>query len=67
MITFYTIGCPQCKVLQRKLDSANIEYKTVSDETVMINRRIKSAPMLEVDGQLLTFKQALDWIKEQGA
>ena len=65
MVTFYTIGCPQCKVLQRKLDDAKIEYNTVSDETVMINRRIKSAPMLDVDGQLMTFKQALDWIKGQ--
>ena len=65
MVTLYTIGCPQCKVLEKKLDNAHINYNTVADQDIMISKNIKSAPILEVDDKLLTFKQALDWLKEQ--
>ena len=47
-IVLYTIGCPNCKVLERKLNSKNVPYETVTDVEIMRNKGIQSAPVLEV-------------------
>ena len=31
-VILYTTGCPQCKVVENKLDEHGIEYETVTDE-----------------------------------
>lgn len=61
-ITLYTTNCPKCKVLEAKLNSKEIEYKTETDQEVMINKGFMSAPMLEVDGRVMNYKQAVDWV-----
>ena len=60
----YTTGCPQCKVLKSKLDTAGINYEVVDDIDLMRWLGIASAPVLEVDGQNLNFARAIEWIKE---
>lgn len=60
----YTTGCPQCRVLEKKLDIAGINYEVVSDMVLMQQLGIASAPVLEVDGQYLTFAKAIEWVKE---
>ncbi len=65
MIKFYTTGCPKCRVLKDKLDFNNIEYETVSDVDEMISKGMKSAPALEVDGELLDFPSAIKWLNER--
>ena len=65
MITFYhTDGCPKCKILEKALLDKNIEFESIKDENVMIEKGFTSAPMLEVDGKALTFPQALKYINE---
>lgn len=64
MIKLYTIGCPNCKVLERKLNDLKIEYDTITDENEMIKLGIQTAPMLEVDGRMLDFVNAIKWIRE---
>ncbi len=67
MITLYTTGCAKCEVLKKKLDSANIEYVTFTDSDEMIDMGLSTMPVLEVDGDRLPFKQAVDWINERTA
>lgn len=62
MITLYSTGCPRCNVLKQKLDSKNIEYTVVNDVDIMTEKDISTVPVLEVDGQLLQFKEAVDWV-----
>ena len=65
MIIFYTTGCPRCHVLESKLNSKNISYEMCSDKNVMINMGLTAVPVLEVDGNRMEFKQAVDWINKE--
>lgn len=63
-VILYSTHCPKCNILEKKLDSENIKYATVTDADVMIEKGFKSAPILEVDGVVKTFKEAIDWLEE---
>ena len=65
MVVLYSTGCPQCNVLKTKLDNKGIEYELVTDEDVMIAKGFMAAPILEVDGEMMPFKQANDWINQK--
>ena len=62
-IIFYTTGCPKCSVLKKKLDMAHIQYEVCQDTEVMQNKGMSSAPALEIEGQLLNFKEAVEWLR----
>ena len=64
-IILYEHGCPKCKVLRTKLDQKNITYKTVNDIEIMRSKGFVDAPKLEVNGVMMNFKEAVDWIGEQ--
>lgn len=61
-ITLYTTHCPQCEVLTKKLDSAGVEYAVCDDVDVMAEKGFLSAPILEVDGKSMVFKDAISWV-----
>ena len=61
-VILYSTGCPKCKVLKAKLDSKEISYDIISDTSVMINKGIETVPVLEVNGNMMDFKTAVDWI-----
>lgn len=63
MIKLYSIGCPKCNVLKRKLDENNIEYEYITDENVMREKGIEILPVLEVDGEMLNYSGAAKWLK----
>lgn len=62
LVILYSTGCPRCNVLIQKLDSKGIRYVTVNDVDVMTKKGIETVPVLEVDGQLMQFKEATDWV-----
>lgn len=62
MITLYSTGCPQCQVLKAKLAKANINYNMITDIEVMKEKGFDSVPMLDVDGQIMTFVEANNWL-----
>lgn len=62
LVILYSTGCPRCNVLIQKLNSKNIEYDVVNDVDIMTEKGISTVPVLEVDGQLLQFKEAIDWV-----
>lgn len=63
-VTVYTIHCPACNVLEKKLQKAGITYGVVDDIELM--KHIEQFPMMSVNcGPLMTLKEANDWIKER--
>ena len=64
-VILFTTHCPKCEVLEKKLKEKNIEYDEVNDTKEIIKRGYLSAPILEVDGNVMDFKQAVDWINLQ--
>lgn len=69
MINLYTINCPKCLVLEKKLDKAQIEYNKITDREKIVEisnqTGLKSAPILEVDGKFMKFENAVDWLKHE--
>ena len=65
MIKMYTTHCPKCKVLYMKMMNKNIQFTEVEDIEEMKRLGLKSAPALDVDGKLMGFAEALQWVKEQ--
>lgn len=64
MVKLYSTGCPKCIVLTKKLDSAGITYDVFDDVGKMIEMGMTTVPMLEVDGKIMNYKEAIDWIKK---
>lgn len=65
MIVLYSTGCPKCKVLETKLNAKGIQYSTVTDVDLMIAKGLNLMPVLEVNGQLLDFALAVEWVNQQ--
>ena len=55
----YTTNCPRCKVLEAKLNAKNISYDICSDVNVMEEKGFMEAPMLEINGVVYSFNDAL--------
>ena len=64
-VTFYSTHCPRCKVLETKLKQKNISYTECNDVDVMLSKGLMNAPALEVNGVVLKFSEAVNWVKEQ--
>lgn len=62
-VILYSTNCPRCAVLEKKLTSANIKYSIINDADLMIEKGFTSVPMLEVDGNIMDFKSAVEWLK----
>ena len=63
-VIVYTIHCPACDVLEKKLQKAGIDYSIIDDVEKMTN--IEQFPMMSVNcGPLMTLKEANQWIKEK--
>lgn len=65
MVTLYGTGCPKCKILETKLNKKNIKYQEFTDVDKMLDMGIKSVPYLKVDGKLMDFTEANDWVNKQ--
>lgn len=66
MTILYSTGCPQCVVLEEKLNAANIEYVKVTNPAEIISKGISKVPVLEVDGNRMELVEANKWIKNKG-
>ena len=60
----YSTGCPKCSILKRKLDDNGITYTEVNDVDLMLAKGMVSVPMLEVDGNIMDFANAVKWVNE---
>ena len=63
-VKLYTIGCPNCNTLERKLKQTNLEVEIITDKDDMRAKGIKSAPVLELeDGTRKDFVAAIKWLR----
>ena len=65
-IVLYTIGCPKCRVLEKKLKAKEIKYVECTDEDYMVEHGLTTLPYLSVDGEIMEYKQAVDWVNNYG-
>lgn len=63
-IILYTIDCPNCLVLEKKLKAKNIDFLRVSDEDTIKAKGFGDSlfPILEVDGTVMDYKTAIKWV-----
>ena len=64
-IVLYSTGCSKCKILEKKLNSAGFNYDIITDVDMMQNKGFTQLPMLEIDGEIIDFGQAVKWISER--
>lgn len=64
-VVLYSTGCPQCMVLKTLLKNRGVNFTEVNDQQLMIDKGFLSVPMLEVDGEVMRFADAMKWAKEQ--
>lgn len=63
-ITLYSTGCPKCKVLDQKLNEMHIPHDINTDADKMIEMGFMSAPVLDVNGEIMDFSQAIRWMRD---
>ena len=64
MITLYSIGCPQCKVLEAKVMASGLDYQIISDEKIIVDKGYMYLPIMVVNGVEYNFSNAIKWLKE---
>ena len=47
------------------MKNKNINYTEDNDVNSMLAKGIKSAPYLEIDGELYDFKKAVEWVNNK--
>lgn len=65
-VVLYSTGCSKCKVLEKKLNTDGIKYSISHDINKLVEKGFQSVPVLDVDGDFLDFKDAVNWIKNRG-
>lgn len=65
MITVYTTHCPKCKVIETKLKAKNMDYVEVTDMNEIAKLGFQSVPVVKVDGTIMDFAEANQWINNQ--
>lgn len=61
-VILYTIHCPACNILAKKLDAKNIKYEIVDDLEILHQRGMKQFPILEVDNIMYNFSDAVKYV-----
>lgn len=65
LITLYSTHCPQCKTLETKLNKKNLEYTICDNIEIMQAKGFNSVPILDVDGTIYNFANAIKWVNSQ--
>ena len=61
-IILYSNNCPRCKILKKKLDDNKINYEIIDNVDAMIDKGLSTVPVLEINGRMLDFKEAVEWV-----
>ena len=61
-VILYSTNCPKCKVLESKLNDKGIKFEISNNIDAVIEAGFMSAPVLQVDMQLMNFSDAIKWI-----
>ena len=61
-VILYSTHCPRCGVLQKKLTEKNVQYAENNSVDDMTALGIMEVPVLSVDGELMSFAEAVSWV-----
>lgn len=64
-IIFYSTNCPKCKILEKKLTEKNIKFTKNNNVVEMAELGVDQVPVLSINGSLLNFVEANEWINER--
>ena len=64
MVVLYSTGCPRCEMLEKLLNDKGITYELCTDEKEMIKKGFETVPMLEVDGEVMNYKDAVKFVQD---
>lgn len=75
IINLYSTGCPKCNVLEKKLNTANIDFKIITDmdkiEKICEATGNDMLPLLEIEEggetRIYGFSEAIKWVGEYNA
>lgn len=62
-VILYSTKCPKCNILEKKLKEKNITYTEINDVNVMTEKGFTTVPMLEVDGTIMDYKTAFNYVE----
>lgn len=65
MIIMYSTHCPKCLILEKKLNEAGVDYKVCEDKQIMTEKGFDLMPVLDVNGQVMNFSEAVKWVNER--
>lgn len=61
-IILYTIDCPACLVLEKKLNSKNIQFEKVTDVETFLRLELDKFPVLRVNNKMMPYGEAVKWV-----
>ena len=61
-VILYSIGCPKCNVLKKKLNEKNVQYTENDSVEEMVSLGITEVPVLKTEEGLLNFSEAVKWL-----
>lgn len=64
-VILYSTHCPKCNILEKKLNEKGIDYEEVNNVDVMLTKGYDTVPMLDVDGVVMDFSKANQWVNER--
>ena len=66
-ITLFSTGCPQCQILESKLQDKGLDYTIINDIEKMKQLGMTRVPILQIDdGPLMDMSTANKWINNFG-
>lgn len=64
-VILYSMHCPKCMILKKKLLDKDIKFKEINSVSEMTKRGFMSVPILEVDGNIMDYQQASEWMMDK--
>lgn len=58
----YSTGCPKCSVLKKKLEQSGLDFEIHTSVDEMLGLGIRSAPALNIEGEIFDFSAAIKWL-----
>ena len=65
MIKLYSTHCPKCIMLENKLKQKKVKYEVETSEDKIRETGFSSVPLLEADGKIMEFTEAIAWVNKQ--
>lgn len=63
-MVLYSTGCPKCGILEKRLKKDGFIFQVSNDVDYLIEKGFENAPVLEVNGKLHKYEDAMEMLKK---